>query len=527
MSTKALILCTAILCSWHNLLVSGEDIVSRFFDFNIEEKYAKLSSSLDGVNTAIRSSWPRKDLQIKLSKYLPIAVMSEEGFSDTDYILMGRPIHIVEQEELDMKITNKLQATGLSIHFHGFEMENAIQYDGVVGLTQCPISPKETFAYKFKVEESPGTYWYHTHSGPLGVEAHNVIKAPLIVHPNTEKGRALVDRLNNANTTQSPPYRDLLSYDNERILFFSDGFMKSEHMIEMYAIGGLFPPVQENDDGFVVANMEHDFGTLNGKLREVIYAVPGQKYKLRLMNGGSHFAYRVSIDGIPMKILATDSNPVKSDPKYTNVDEVIMHNAERFDVEIEIPQDLEPGTSIWIRADTLEARKMGYESGIRGILHVVAQEQDVETMVDNDIADPKGDIKNPPKPVEELVTMNCYSKLEKEAAKASGKGGCHNIETLEVYLPPKWNRGLHSVGHASATVDFDVTGTPLHAHFARIHDEEVVGKPNWIQFVESSSHVLRPDFDPDRDLHPHTNMMHVPEYSSVIIIWRSRTIMDQ
>lgn len=54
------------------------------------------------------------------------------------------------------------------------------------------------FSYKFQVEEeSPGTYWYPTHSGPLGVEAHNMMKAPLIVHPNTAESKVLVDRLNN------------------------------------------------------------------------------------------------------------------------------------------------------------------------------------------------------------------------------------------------------------------------------------------------------------------------------------------
>ena len=75
-------------------------------------------------------------------------------------------------------------------------MENAIQYDGVVGLTQCPISPQTSFSYKFQVE-IPGTYCYHTQpfSGPLSVEAHNMMEAPLIVHPNTHESRVLVDRL--------------------------------------------------------------------------------------------------------------------------------------------------------------------------------------------------------------------------------------------------------------------------------------------------------------------------------------------
>lgn len=75
---------------------------------------------------------------------------------------------------------------------------------------------------------------------------------------------------------------------------------------------------------------------------------------------------------------------------------------------------------------------------------------------------------------------------------------------------------------AVRTVDFDMNNAPLHAHFTRIQ------YGNWYQHVlGSKTHVLRPDFDPDRDLNPHAAIMNVPVYSSVIIIWRNRSIMDQ
>lgn len=500
---------------------------SRFFDFDVNIKYVELSmNSNEEANSTIRNSWPIPHDE-NLPKYLSIAVMSDVDVSDTSYILMGRPIHIIENEELNVKVTNHLQSTGLSIHFHGFKMENAIQYDGVVGLTQCPISPQTSFSYKFQVEESPGTYWYHTHSGPLGVDAHNMMKAPLIVHPNTNESRVLVDRLNNRDTTShAPPYRDLLSWNNERILFFSDGFVKTESKLRTYAAGGLLAPANRNEDGFTVAHVEYDFGTLNGQLRHIIHAVAGRKYKLRLLNGGSHFAYRISIDGIPMQIVATDASQVKRNTNSTIVDEVIIHVGERIDVEIDIPQ--EPGTRIWIRADTLEHKDaLGKVNGIRGILNVVSSDEEIEDIIDDDISDPEEDIINSPTPVEDLVTMNCYSKHEIEAAKETGKGGCHSIDTMEVDIRKEDHRQIHSLRQANVTVDFDMSSPPLQAHFARIHDEESKGTADWIQFVGSSSHVLRPDFDPSRDLHLHSNIMHVPEYSSVIIIWRSRTAMDQ
>ena len=232
----------------------------RSFNFAITERYAPLVASLP-EHTAIYNQWPRKELRTHLPDYLPIAAITADEntsllgseYDLASYVLMGKPVHVVAGDELEITLINNLQATGLSLHFHGFEMANAIEYDGVVGLTQCAVSPRQQFKYKFRVEEKEGTYWYHTHSGNLGVESHNVIKGPLIVHPKTIESRALVDTLNAGNEIDAQlidgGYQSLLSYNNERILFFSDGFLQSDSTLEMYTLGGLFPPPPYNDDG--------------------------------------------------------------------------------------------------------------------------------------------------------------------------------------------------------------------------------------------------------------------------------------
>ena len=47
-----------------------------------------------------------------------------------------------------------------TIHSHGVRVENA--FDGVPDLTQKPVKPGETFAYKLKFPDA-GIYWYHPH----------------------------------------------------------------------------------------------------------------------------------------------------------------------------------------------------------------------------------------------------------------------------------------------------------------------------------------------------------------------------
>ena len=64
---------------------------------------------------------------------------------------------------LAVKVTNNLPDAGLSIHWHGMEMKGYQLYNGPVGLVQCALAPGESMTYKFKVQEHPGTYWYHTH----------------------------------------------------------------------------------------------------------------------------------------------------------------------------------------------------------------------------------------------------------------------------------------------------------------------------------------------------------------------------
>ena len=357
---------------------------------NIKASYAHLAKQLP-FHTAIYQSWPRDNLRVNLPDYIQTATsdnrpkiksnqqndQNTDSFSDSDnfldqFPLMGKPIHVIQGNRLELNLINSIQTTGLSIHFHGFEMRDALEYDGVVGITQCAVSPDQSFLYNFTINESPGTYWYHTHSGSIGIDAYNAVKGPLIVHSrdvlldvqnnsthNMDLAKVIQDDYEGAFNDDSKDFDfgSLLSYDNERILFFSDGSLMSDAHTTLFNMGSLNPPVSKNDDGFTVGTTLYDFGTCNGKLREVVNVEPGKTYKFRLLNGGHHYAFRVVIDSIPMRVIAADSEPVKP----YDVDEVILHAAERFDVEITVPSTFVGGERLWIRADTLESSIQGYQ----------------------------------------------------------------------------------------------------------------------------------------------------------------------
>eukprot|EP00985_Skeletonema_marinoi_P034451 scaffold43980_cov234-Skeletonema_marinoi.AAC.1 len=249
-------------------------------------------------------------------------------------------------------------------------MTNALEFDGVVGVTQCPISPHTQFRYEFEVDENPGSYWWHTHSGTLGVHAINAIHGPLVVHPKGKEKKELVDKLNGSFNGTGEEVKSQWYYEDERILFFKDGFIHPDALHFTKKMGGLNEAVSKDDSGYTVSSSAWEFGTCNGRMREVVPVSPGKTYKFRLMNGGAHYGLRINIADLNMTILAADSESVE--PVVVN--EVFLHTAERFDVEITIPNDWVEGDSFWIRADSTESFYQGYQNGIRSILKVVDQD---------------------------------------------------------------------------------------------------------------------------------------------------------
>ncbi len=75
------------------------------------------------------------------------------------------PAIVVQQGELvEVTLTNRDVAEGVTLHWHGYDVPNGD--DGVAGVTQDVVGIGESFTYRFVADE-PGSYWYHTHQGAL------------------------------------------------------------------------------------------------------------------------------------------------------------------------------------------------------------------------------------------------------------------------------------------------------------------------------------------------------------------------
>ncbi len=72
----------------------------------------------------------------------------------------GPEIAAWEGDLLEVTLTNVDIESGVTLHWHGYDVANA--EDGAPGVTQAPVPPGGRYVYRFLADQV-GTYWYHTH----------------------------------------------------------------------------------------------------------------------------------------------------------------------------------------------------------------------------------------------------------------------------------------------------------------------------------------------------------------------------
>ncbi|KAK9437292.1 laccase [Metarhizium brunneum] len=73
----------------------------------------------------------------------------------------GPSLLLDEDDDVEITVHNDMNRN-VTVHWHGLAQEGTPWADGVMGLSQKPILPGESFVYKFKASPA-GTHWYHSH----------------------------------------------------------------------------------------------------------------------------------------------------------------------------------------------------------------------------------------------------------------------------------------------------------------------------------------------------------------------------
>ncbi len=251
----------------------------------------------------------------------------------------GPLIRLKEGQTVRLNVTNTLDAD-TSIHWHGLLLP--FQMDGVPGISFPGIKPGQTFAYEFQVRQS-GTYWYHSHSGLQEQQGHY---GPMIIDPAGDEPHGY-DRdyilLLSEFTPLDPHFimdrlRKGEGYFNYQQTSWTDDYPLSAADRRMWA--EMRMPATDIADitGSTYTYLANGRGPKEGL--EYLFN-PGERIRLRIINGGAQTFFNVRIPGLSMTVIAADGQNVKP----VEVDEFQIGSAEIYDV-IVTPREAEAYTIV-------------------------------------------------------------------------------------------------------------------------------------------------------------------------------------
>ncbi|WP_324830003.1 copper resistance system multicopper oxidase [Pseudomonas saxonica] len=242
-----------------------------------------------------------------------------------------------EGETVTLRVKNRLDQD-TSIHWHGIILP--ANMDGVPGLSFHGIAPDGMYEYKFKVHQN-GTYWYHSHSGfqeQVGVYGPIVIdsKEPEPFQYNRDYVVMLSD------WTDEDPGRvlaklkkqsDYYNHHKRTVGDFIDdvsqkGWSATVANRKMWAEMKMNPTDLSDVSGDTytyLMNGQAPNGNWTGIFK------PGEKLRLRFINGSAMSYFDVRIPGLKMTVVAADGQHVKP----VSVDEFRIAVAETYDVIVE------------------------------------------------------------------------------------------------------------------------------------------------------------------------------------------------
>ena len=225
-----------------------------------------------------------------------------------------------------------------SIHWHGILLP--ANMDGVPGMSFDGIRPGESYLYRFQVRQS-GTYWYHSHSG---FQEQGGMYGPLIIDPIEPEPFAF-DRdyvVFLSDWTDMDPARlfarlkKMSSHDNyyQRTVgdFLRD--VEREGTRATLADRGAWGRMRMTPTDLSDVNAHTYTYLLNGTTALGNWTglfKPGEKVRLRFINGSAMTYFDVRIPGLKMTVVAVDGQYVHP----LTVDELRLAAAETFDVIVE------------------------------------------------------------------------------------------------------------------------------------------------------------------------------------------------
>ncbi len=271
----------------------------------------------------------------------------------------GPLLRLREGDTVTLRVANGLDED-TSIHWHGLVLP--ANMDGVPGLSFAGIPPGEAYDYRFTVRQS-GTYWYHSHSG---FQEQRGVYGPLVIEPR-DAAAVPADRehvVMLTDWTDERPERVFAKLKKQ-----SDYYNWRQRTVGTFArdVGrdGWRATLADRAQWGRMRMSAADLADVTGATYTYLMNglppagnwtalfAPGERVRLRLINGSAMSYFDVRIPGVALTVVASDGQPVRP----VTVDELRIAVAETYDVIVE-PQGREAFT---IFAQAMD--RTGYAAG--------------------------------------------------------------------------------------------------------------------------------------------------------------------
>ena len=256
----------------------------------------------------------------------PVGAMTING------TIPGPVLRFTEGDAARIRVTNRMTVE-TSIHWHGLLVPPGM--DGVPNLSFPPIAPGATFTYAFPIRQS-GTYWYHSHTD---LQEQKGVYGPIVI---------------------TPAHADPVGADRDHVVMLSDWTDERPSEVlrtlksgsEWYALekgssqsilgaaragrlGAYFTREWQRMPPMDIADVAYDRFLANGESDTSLKAAPGERVRLRVIDGSATTYFHVEFAGGPMTIVAADGQAV--DP--IDVRRLLVGVAETYDVIVTMPAD--------------------------------------------------------------------------------------------------------------------------------------------------------------------------------------------
>ncbi|CAK5265814.1 unnamed protein product [Mycena citricolor] len=217
-----------------------------------------------------------------------------------------------------------------SIHWHGLFQNGTNYMDGTASITQCPISPGNSFTYDFPTHQA-GTYWYHSH---LATQYCDGLRGPIVIYDHKD------------------PYRHAYDIDDENtVITLADWY-------NVYAETVAGPGIPSS---MLINGLGRTAATVSNTTLAVIHVKKGLRYRFRLINTACDSNYVFQIDG-HKNLTIIEADGVLHEP--LSVDSIQIFAGQRYSFIMTADQAV---NNYWIRANP-STGPTGFDGGINSAI---------------------------------------------------------------------------------------------------------------------------------------------------------------